>query len=113
MWPFRRRRSRGRPALWDPVEHRERLAAADRALATARREAVAIRLTPSPLHCWLNLQLRQIPLREWAPTPAVYLVTDRVQYSTFSVDSYRVVSKGPAGTGNPIHDEALRAARGF
>lgn len=111
MRPFRRRRSRGRP-LYDPELHRARLAAADAMLAAARREAAAIRGTPPPLHSWLNLQLGpRLPITV-KPKPMVgYAFQPGIQYSTFTVPQRP--SDHPAGTGNRIHDEALRNARGY
>lgn len=117
MWPFKRRRSRSRLPVYDPAEHAARLAAADRRLVAAKREGAALRNMPPPVHAWQNLQLGpQLAIiakppeatKSWGWQEPVVLGT--FTWPSYTYEPYR---RGGANTGNPIHDEALRKARGF
>lgn len=98
MWPFRRDRSRGVP-VYDPADHTRRLTEADQLLEVAKREAVAIRNMPAPLHCWQNLWLHELPIT-CKPRQAL-IANDGVQFGTYSI---------PAGM-LPVHLEAWYQAQ--
>lgn len=128
---------RRRPFVVDHAGHAARLHAADMWLREARVFAEEIAGWPTPLAAWLALLAEGEPVTTQGadvltgPDPRWRIVQDHLVFgggpfgrpgrrgapgngpTPVVLNGRAIVEPRGARTGNPIHDEALRAARGF